>query len=77
MNHSSLFEPSPASAADIRAGDCLVAIDGNPLWSVATFQRQLYLSGIGRTVTLQIFRGGKTIEKRATVQQRPAAAVPR
>jgi serine protease Do len=72
-----VFEPSPAAAADIRIGDCLLSIDGNPILSVVGFQKWLYLSGIGRTITLEIWRDGKTIEKRVPVEERPAAAVPR
>ena len=72
-----VFAPSPAAAADIRVGDSLISIDGNRLFSVGHFQKWLYLSGIGRTITLEIFRDGKTLEKRVTVEERPAAAVPR
>ncbi len=72
-----VFEPSPAAAADIRIGDVLISIDGNRLTSVGAFQKWLYLSGIGRTIALGIVRGGKTIEKRVTVEERPEAAAPR
>jgi S1-C subfamily serine protease len=72
-----VFQPSPAAAADIRIGDCLISIDGNRVATVGAFQKWLYLSGIGRTITLELFREGKTLEKRVTVEQRPAAAVPR
>lgn len=69
-----VFAPSPAAAADIRIGDSLISIDGNRLTSVGVFQKWLYLSGIGRTITLEIFREGKTIEKRVTVEERPETA---
>ena len=72
-----VFEPSPAAAADIRIGDSLISIDGNRLTSVGAFQKWLYLSGIGRTIALEISRDGKAIEKRVTVEERPEAAVPR
>lgn len=72
-----VFEPSPAAGADIRVGDLLLAIDGNRLFSVGDFQKWLYLSGIGRSITLGIFRDGEKLEKRLTVEERPAAAVPR
>jgi serine protease Do len=72
-----VFQPSPAAAADVRVGDCLISIDGNRITSVGAFQKWLYLSGIGRTITLEISRAGQTLEKRVTVEQRPAAAVPR
>jgi S1-C subfamily serine protease/mono/diheme cytochrome c family protein len=72
-----VFEPSPAAAADVRVGDSLLSIDGNRLFSVGDFQKWLYLSGIGRTIALEIYRDGKKLEKRITVEERPAAAVPR
>jgi serine protease Do len=72
-----VFAPSPAAAADIRIGDTLISIDGNRLGSVGAFQKWLYLSGIGRTIRLEIFRDGKTIQKRVTVEERPEAALPR
>jgi serine protease Do len=72
-----VFDPSPASAADVRVGDFLVSIDGNRLGSVGAFQKWLYLSGIGRTITLEISRDGKRLEKRVTVEERPQTAVPR
>jgi serine protease Do len=72
-----VFLPSPAAAADVRIGDSLLSIDGNRITSVGTFQKWLYLSGIGRTVTLGLSRNGKPLEKRVTIEQRPAEAVPR
>jgi S1-C subfamily serine protease len=72
-----VFEPSPAAVADIRIGDKLISIDGNRLPSVGEFQKWLYLSGIGRTITLKILRDGEILEKRVTVEERPASAVPR
>lgn len=72
-----VFEPSAASAAGIQVGDCLVSLDGQLLFSVLGFQRWLYLSGIGRTVTLEIFRAGETLEKRVTIEERPTEVRPR
>jgi serine protease Do len=72
-----VFDPSPAATAGVRIGDALIAIDGHRLMSARTFQKWLYLSGIGSEVTLQIFRDGETFEKTTTITERPAAAVPR
>jgi S1-C subfamily serine protease/mono/diheme cytochrome c family protein len=72
-----VFEPSPAAAADVRIGDTLLSIDGNVLVSVGDFQKWLYLSGIGRTIELEIYRDGQTLEKRVTVEERPESARPR
>jgi S1-C subfamily serine protease/mono/diheme cytochrome c family protein len=72
-----VFDPSPAVAAGVRIGDILVSIDGHALVSVGEFQRWLYLSGIGRTIELEIFRDGESLEKRVTVAERPEAVRPR
>ena len=72
-----VFEPSPADRADVRVGDILTAIDGHRIASVGAFQRWLYLSGVGRSITLELFRDGNTLEKAVTVEERPAEAVPR
>jgi len=69
-----LFDPGPASRAGIRVGDSLVAIDGHRLFSVLDFQKWLYLSGIGRTIELEIHRDGKTLKKKVMVEERPASA---
>ena len=67
----------PSTVAGIQVGDALTAIDGNRIVSVSDFQKWLYLSGIGREITLEIFRDGETIERRVTVEERPAAVPPR
>lgn len=72
-----VFEPGPAAAAGIRVGDTLVAADGRKLMSPYAFQKWLYLSGVGRKVTVEIYRDGETLERSITVQQRPTAVVPR
>ncbi len=72
-----VFDPSPASRADIRVGDTLTAIDGNRLLSVLDFQKWLYLSGIGRGVALEIYRAGTTLRKQATIEERPKNATNR
>jgi serine protease Do len=69
-----VFEPSPASRAGIRVGDCLVSIDGNRLLSVLDFQKWLYLSGIGRTVRLEVFRDGSTRTLDVPIEARPSTA---
>ena len=54
-----------------------MTIDGNKLVSVRRFQKWLYLSGIGRTIELEIYRDGKTLKKKVAVEERPAAATTR
>jgi S1-C subfamily serine protease/mono/diheme cytochrome c family protein len=68
-----VFAPSPASRAGVRAGDVLVSLDGNRLFSVPDFQRWLYLLGIGRTVTLEISRDGQILKPKAAIELRPSS----
>jgi serine protease Do len=72
-----VFEPSPASKAGIRVGDILTEMDGNRLFAVPDFQRWLYLLGIGKEVSLVIYRDGKVLRPRVTIEERPAGAAPR
>ncbi|MDG2307490.1 MAG: helix-turn-helix domain-containing protein [Candidatus Binatia bacterium] len=71
-----VFVPSPASEAGIEAGDVLVAVGGRELLSVSDFQRELYLAGVGREVSLSIHRGGNAMTKRAKIEQRPKDLLP-
>ncbi len=50
---------SPAAAAGLRDGDILVALDGNPVATVADLQRTLGRDAIGREVALRMLRNGK------------------
>jgi S1-C subfamily serine protease len=69
-----VFTPSPAVSADVRVGDFLLSIDGQSILTVAQFQQRLYLSGIGRTVTLEIFRDGEILKKSLTIEKRTRKA---
>ena len=71
-----MFAVNFAHEEEYRKVCCVINV-GNRITSVGTFQKWLYLSGIGRTITLGISRDGKTIEKRVRVEERPEAAVPR
>lgn len=66
-----LFAPSPASEAGVRVGDILSKLDGHRLFSPLDFQRWLYLSGIGREVTLELVRAGETLRLRVAIEERP------
>lgn len=72
-----VFAPSPAHAADVRPGDFLTHFAGVEIHAPVDFQRQLYLNGVGRTVTVTMWRDGQSTAKELTIEARPAAAVPR
>jgi len=72
-----VFAPSPAHAADVRPGDFLTHFAGVEIHVPVDFQRQLYLNGVGRTVTVTMWRDGQSVTKQLTIEVRPEAAVPR
>ena len=72
-----VFDPSPAAAAGVRVGDFLVRLNGEPLTSAFRFQQQLYLAGIGRLATLEIFRDGQSLQLETRIGERPPEATPR
>ncbi|HEX5078544.1 MAG TPA: PDZ domain-containing protein, partial [Geminicoccaceae bacterium] len=74
---ASLAESGPAAAAGLRAGDLILAIDGEATPTVDAVHRLLGRDTIGRTLTLRVLRQGAVIEIRATVAGRPEDARPR
>jgi Do/DeqQ family serine protease len=67
---------SAAAAAGIRAGDLIVAIDGNPIHSVADLRKRLNLARVGDTLTLTVDRDGGETSARIKVEASPAARTP-
>jgi len=49
----------PAAEAGLEPGDLVVAVDGGPIGSFATFQETVFASG-GRTLEIQVVRDGAT-----------------
>jgi S1-C subfamily serine protease len=49
---------SPAAAGGIRAGDVILAIDGDPILDVRELQRRMIGDSIGAPVSLGVWRGG-------------------
>jgi serine protease Do len=72
-----VFTPSPAAAAGLRPGDWLTHFGGVEIHAPVGFQKQLYLTGVGRSAKLTIWRDGTTHEHELRIEVRPAAATPR
>lgn len=72
-----VFAPSPATVAGLAPDDFLTHFGGVEIHAPVDFQRQLYLAGVGRKVTLRFFRAGDVFEKELVIERRPAAATPR
>ncbi len=72
-----VFDPSPAWRAGVRAGDVLLKMGGESMYSVAQFQRWLYLNGIGTEVELELSRERRRFERTMTIEERPPSATTR
>jgi S1-C subfamily serine protease/mono/diheme cytochrome c family protein len=72
-----VFDPSPASRADIRPGDFLVGLGGHPIFSVGDFQTWLYVAGIGTTTELDVVRDGRPMKVTIPIEVRPREATTR
>jgi S1-C subfamily serine protease len=69
-----VFTPSPAAAAGVRPGDFLLRLGEHAIATVADFQRALYVLGIGREVTLELWRSGEPLRVQAAIEARPESA---
>ena len=56
---ATVFKDSPASRADIREGDILVKVDGEPVYTMRDVQRAIIKHKINEPVQLVIIRGGE------------------
>lgn len=72
-----VFAPSPAAAAGVLPGDFLVQFGDVEIHAPVDFQRQLYLTGIGRSAKLVFWRNGERFARELEVAERPMAAKPR
>lgn len=65
------IEPeSPASNAGLIVGDILVGITGQPLTSHEFLQSRLNSETVGKTISLEILRGGQHLDVTVTVGER-------
>ncbi len=61
----------PGESADVRAGDALLAIDGQPVTGLRHLIGLLTGKGAGTTVTLTLIRGTSQIERSVRLGERP------
>jgi serine protease Do len=52
----------PAARVDVRAGDVILAIDGEPVRDVRELQRRMIADSIGASVLLRIWRNGTAVD---------------
>ncbi|GEM_PF-1039564 len=76
-----IWEGGPAEALGIQKDDILYKMSHYPICSVASFQRWLYLYGVGHPVKLYFVRkteeGDETVIIDYTIEERPGWAKPR
>lgn len=63
---------SPAEKAGLKVGDVIVAFNGKPLNKTTQLQQFVAETTPGTTVSVKIFREGKFLNKKVTVDLRPA-----
>ena len=66
-----VFEGSPARAAGLRAGDVIVALDGDPVDTFSSALDRVTKVKPGTELKLTVVRQGKTHQLAITVSQRP------
>jgi S1-C subfamily serine protease len=64
-----LLDGSPAAAAGVRAGDLIVELDGRPVEGVGDLQRLLVGEAVGRSIPVELERGGSMLELRVTPRE--------
>jgi S1-C subfamily serine protease len=62
---------SPAAEAQIALGDLLLSLDGEPADGVAALAQRIASVNPGQTISLEVLRGGKPMEIRIQVGERP------
>jgi S1-C subfamily serine protease len=63
----------PGAAADIHQGDVLVGWDGKPIARLQALLKALGPDSVGRSLALEVRRGGQTLQARLQIAERPAA----
>ena len=68
------IEPdTPAYKSDLRPADVITEIDGTPVATAQELRRQVLARKIGQTVTLTVWRGGKTLKISVSTGEMPSA----
>lgn len=67
----SVIEGSPADRAGLKKGDIIVKFDGQPVNNVDQFRLKVAEAGVGRRVSIEILRDGKSKTIDVTLGERP------
>jgi S1-C subfamily serine protease len=63
----------PGAAAQIHQGDVLVSWDGRPFGEVQKLLRSLGPSSVGKSLSIELRRGGQTQQTTLQIGERPEA----
>jgi serine protease Do len=76
---SSILADGPAARSSLKAGDVITAVDGQPVNTPQQLRTEIRTKKIGQPVTLDVFRGGKTIQIKVSPSEwvEPAPAIVR
>ncbi|MDH7500087.1 MAG: DegQ family serine endoprotease [candidate division NC10 bacterium] len=66
---SQVFKDSPAERAGIKQGDVILEFDGKVTKEIGELSRTVATSPVGKSVTLKIFREGKTLTLQAKIAE--------
>jgi len=68
------IEPeTPAYKSDLRPADVITAVDDQPVTTAGQLQKLILTKKVGQTVTLSLWRNGKTIKVQVTTGELPSA----
>src|SRR6266700_7774441 len=62
----------PAAKGGIRADDVILEVNGKPVTTAADLQRLMYDDAIGRSITVRVHRGSRTLDLTITPVELPA-----
>ncbi len=68
---ANLYVGSPGQQAGLRPGDLLLAVDGSPVNSAQDTLARIATHKPGSTLAIKVLRGGKTLDIKAAVSERP------
>jgi serine protease Do len=71
----SIEADTPASKADLKAGDLIVSLNDEPIADGDAFVRAIGRAPVDKPATMQVARGGKTVAVEVTPRRRPMPSV--
>jgi len=67
-----VLKDSPAEKAGIKAEDIIIEVNGEKITQNKSLNSLLQKYSVGDTITLKVVRGGKEMEIKAVLEERPS-----